>query len=63
VLALLLAWLVLTSRPEAQQTPRVASAANLNFALAEIAGRFARDRGSRVELVFGASATLTRLGA
>lgn len=46
--------------PMAQQAPRVAAAANLNFALEEIAARFARDRGSRVDLVFGASGTLTR---
>jgi molybdate transport system substrate-binding protein len=32
----------------------------LNFALTEIAEQFARDRGMRVELVFGASGTLTR---
>lgn len=44
----------------AQQPSRVAAAANLNFALTEIADQFARDRGSRVELVFGASGTLTR---
>src|SRR5262245_3561360 len=45
------------------QTPReptVAAAANLNFALTEIRDQFARERGSRVELVFGASGTLTR---
>jgi len=59
-LALLLAWPTLNSRLEAQQAPRVAAAANLNFALDEIAARFTRDRGLRVELVFGASATLTR---
>ena len=44
----------------AQKVPVVAAAANLNFALAEIADEFARDRGTRVELVFGASGTLTR---
>jgi molybdate transport system substrate-binding protein len=38
----------------------VAAAASLNFALTEIASQFARDRGARVELVFGASGTLTR---
>ena len=40
--------------------PTVAAAANLNFALTEIADQFARDTGTRVELVFGASGTLTR---
>ena len=43
-----------------QRGPAVAAAANLNFALTEIADRFARDRGTRVELVFGASGTLAR---
>lgn len=40
--------------------PIVAAAANLNVTLTEIAERFARERGTRVELVFGASGTLTR---
>jgi molybdate transport system substrate-binding protein len=44
----------------AQRPPTIAAAANLNFALTEIADRFARDSGARVELVFGASGTLTR---
>ncbi len=44
----------------AQTAPRVAAAANLNFALTEIAEQFTRDTGARVELVFGASGTLTR---
>ena len=43
-----------------QRGPTVAAAANLNFALTEIAEQFARDRGTRVELVFGASGTLAR---
>ena len=44
----------------AQRPPVIAAAANLNFALIEIADQFARDRGIRVEIVFGASGTLTR---
>jgi molybdate transport system substrate-binding protein len=44
----------------AQQAPAIAAAANLNFALNEIADAFARARKTRVELVFGASGTLTR---
>ena len=44
----------------AQRPPTVAAAANLNFALTEIANQFERDEGTRVELVFGASGTLTR---
>ena len=43
-----------------QKPPTIAAAANLNFVLTEIADRFARDGGIRVELVFGASGTLTR---
>jgi molybdate transport system substrate-binding protein len=39
--------------------PTIAAAANLNFALTEIANQFAR-QGTGVELVFGASGTLTR---
>lgn len=45
---------------QAQRPPTIAAAANLNFALTEIADRFARDRGTRVAVVFGASGTLTR---
>lgn len=60
-LALLL--LVLTGLPagsRAERPPAIAAAANLSFALPEIADRFARERGTRVELVFGASGTLAR---
>jgi molybdate transport system substrate-binding protein len=46
--------------PVAQDKPIVAAAANLNFALTEIAAQFARDRGTPVEVVFGASGALTR---
>jgi molybdate transport system substrate-binding protein len=44
----------------AQKPPTIAAAANLSFALDEIARAFARAQGTRVELVFGASGTLTR---
>jgi len=59
-LALLAVWLV--GRPDraAQRPPTIAAAANLNFALTEIVGRFERDRGMRVDVVFGASGSLTR---
>jgi len=46
--------------PDPGSRIRIAAAANLSFALEEVATRFAKDRGSRVELVFGASGTLTR---
>jgi len=45
---------------QAKRAPVVAAAANLNVALTEIAAAFEREHGSRVELVFGASGTLTR---
>jgi molybdate transport system substrate-binding protein len=44
----------------AQRAPIIAAAANVNFALTEIADRFARDGGERVQLVFGSSGALTR---
>lgn len=44
----------------AQQRPTVAAAANLNFALTEIAKQFEQAHGTGVQLVFGASGTLTR---
>jgi len=44
----------------AQRSPTIAAAANLNFALTEIATQFERDRGTHVDVVFGASGTLTR---
>ncbi len=59
-LSALAIWLALAPRTAAQRPPVVAAAANLNFALTEIAGEFARERGTRVEVVFGASGTLTR---
>jgi molybdate transport system substrate-binding protein len=48
------------SLPAAQAPPRIAAAANLSFALEDIAARFLEERGSRVGLVFGSSGTLTR---
>jgi molybdate transport system substrate-binding protein len=53
-------WVAWPAPSPVQKLPTIAAAANLNFALAEIADAFARDRGLRVELVFGASGTLTR---
>ena len=54
-------WIALIAMASAQSPrPRVAAAANLQVALTEIADRFARDRGVTVDLVFGASGTLTR---
>src|SRR5215510_11754430 len=62
-LAILVALLfVLGPTPKviAQRPPTIAAAANLNFVLAEIARKFEQDQGAKVELVFGASGTLTR---
>ena len=55
-------WLLVGSVSDlaAQQPPLVAAASSLNFAAAAIAARFEQDEGARVELVFGASGTLTR---
>jgi molybdate transport system substrate-binding protein len=55
----LAAWLS-SAAGSAEQAPAVAAAANLNFALPEIAKEFERTKGTHVELVFGASGTLTR---
>jgi molybdate transport system substrate-binding protein len=52
--------LSLPAGSSAQRAPLVAVAASLNVALTDIAKQFERDRKLRVELVFGASGTLTR---
>src|SRR6188472_2258355 len=46
--------------PAGQKAPAIAAAANLNVALPEVARQFERTEGSHVDLVFGASGTLTR---
>jgi molybdate transport system substrate-binding protein len=46
--------------PAAPERPRIAAAASLNFALAEVAQQFEQSTHTSVELVFGASGTLTR---
>ena len=56
-------WLSVVAVPTlvAQTPPTIAAAANLNFALTEVANQFARDRRAlRSQLVFGASGMLTR---
>jgi molybdate transport system substrate-binding protein len=61
--ALLVATTVVTGTGagvSAQRPPIVAAAANLNFALTEIANQFRTERGISVEVVFGAAGTLTR---
>ena len=58
----LLSVVVLPEAPPlfAQRVPVIAAAANLNFAVTDVAKAFERAQGTRVELVFGASGTLTR---
>jgi molybdate transport system substrate-binding protein len=58
--AFVLLWLGSAASTPAQKPPTIAAAENLNFALRQIAEQFVRDRALRVELVFGASGTLTR---
>lgn len=43
----------------ADEAPAIAAAADLKFALAEVAARFKRDTGKEVKLVFGSSGTFT----
>ena len=56
------AWLIVAIAPHAvaERGPTIAAAANLNVALTEILDQFARDRGVRVDVTFGASGTLVR---
>jgi molybdate transport system substrate-binding protein len=57
-LCLSLGWAV-SAAPQ-RRAPRIAAAANLHSALAAIADQFASETGTPVDLVFGASGTLTR---
>jgi len=57
--ALVLA-VALSATLSAQRPTTIAAAANLNFALAEIAKQFKAERGTQVDVVFGASGTLAR---
>jgi molybdate transport system substrate-binding protein len=59
-LALLVVSLLGLTNRAAQRPATIAAAANLNFALTEIGRQFERDRGMRVDVVFGASGALTR---
>lgn len=52
-----LAWTALPAR--AADAPPVAAAADLKFALTEVASRFARDSGGAVKLAFGSSGNFT----
>jgi molybdate transport system substrate-binding protein len=55
-----LVWLPGLLNVAGQRPPTIAAAANLNFALTEIARQFERDRGMHFDVVFGASGALTR---
>jgi molybdate transport system substrate-binding protein len=60
-IAIVCVWAALRHAPgNAQSVPRVAAASSLSFALAAVADEFKREGNERVELVFGASGTLTR---
>ena len=59
IAALLLA-VALSATLSAQRPTTIAAAANLNFALTEIAKQFKAERGTQVDVVFGASGTLAR---
>jgi len=50
----------LSDARQAKRPTMVAAAANLSIALTEVAAAFEHEHGSRVELVFGASGSLTR---
>jgi molybdate transport system substrate-binding protein len=60
ILALIAVWVLGLPTPAAQRPPTIAAAANLNFTLTEIIRQFERERGTRIDVVFGASGTLTR---
>lgn len=49
-----------TACAAAPPPPAIAAASDLSFALTDIANRFTRDHGGRVNLVFGSSGVLTR---
>ena len=58
--ALALVALATTSCRPASTTPRVAAAADLQFALTELSAQFASETGQGVDLVFGSSGMLAR---
>lgn len=60
VVGLLLLVCVVACGAPSEPAVRVAAASDLQFALAEIADRFAVDTGDRVDVVFGSSGMLTR---
>jgi molybdate transport system substrate-binding protein len=57
---LALAGVALVTPVPAGRPPLVAAAANLSVVLEEIAGRFAQEQGTPVEISYGSSGTLTR---
>lgn len=59
-LAGVLVAVVVTQAGTAQRPPAIAAASDLSPALTEIADRFGREHGQKVDLVFGSSGTLTR---
>jgi molybdate transport system substrate-binding protein len=57
--ALVAVLLLCCERALADDAPPVAAAADLKFALSEIAGRFERETGGRLRLTFGSSGSFT----
>jgi molybdate transport system substrate-binding protein len=61
ILIALCAWLVAPTGPaSADDAPIIAAAADLRFALDEIAAAFARERGANVRIVYGSSGDFRR---
>ncbi|MPY90828.1 MAG: molybdate ABC transporter substrate-binding protein [Luteitalea sp.] len=60
MVAVVLAGMAVTPGLVAQQPPGIAAAANLKFALEEVAQQFGAQHGERVNLIFGSSGNLTR---
>lgn len=58
--AVALVMLATTSCRPVSTPPRVAAAADLQFALTELAAQFASETGARVDMVFGSSGVLAR---
>jgi molybdate transport system substrate-binding protein len=60
MLCIVLALVAVTTSLGAQGPPAIAAAANLKFALEEVARQFTARHGERVNLIFGSSGNLTR---
>lgn len=59
LMLLLLAFALPRGAAQAAEVPAIAAAADLNFALTEVAAQFNKDTGKTVKLTFGSSGTFT----